>query len=750
MDQFRKRILLAAALLLSMTILSGCFFLNAMAGAFSPTQKYDPSSASETSVSETILPTTAETVIPAASDKAFTGLSATLPDDGSVILASDMYNGGTAELLRVDPQSLGYRISLYTPATGELTDAFAGTLTGPVSGNDSAYYLKRDNFTVLSSAPLVFEDRLAKTVYSFADDFSAAKIIDISAWNVCAMAFSNMDRCLYYENYSDNALYRYSIESGDSVCVYTPNTDYDSVWLESILGNAGIAVFSGVRALDRAFIDILVDLKTGAVLCEVTGDVDFYESDQGIYAVRKEDNRILVGFFDPAALTFSSCCEIDFDSYYTDMYVDGTGGRLFLCTWRDGHSYLISCYDLCSKTLVYRDPFDIDAYSSGQVPAAGEDAANDEDTANGEDAANGEDTANGEDAAAGFVGLSFGGRSPYSNESNGLMITADTKGVIRDVIFWNLGEAGTPALALADTESWDSVVCIKPGLTADSDTNAAYASSISEEFGVQVRIGEDANTSFSEYTFTEMEDEVHIYRSLCVLEETLALYPEGFFREFDDAHSDGVTFYLVERINSLYGEAYDDPYGVTSADDGKQEIAVSGSYLSAMRSTLIHEISHVIDYRLESIAYFDDVTYLDEGVWSDMNPDDFEYYYDYVDENDVGYDESGSTEYTPYSDAYLKNEYMNGLYFVSVYSKTYPTEDRACLMETVMYEGGSPDYIGGKHIQEKLVYYFSAIRAAWDSSEWPETTTWEASLDENHPLIATYQLLLENANGKAA
>jgi hypothetical protein len=80
--------------------------------------------------------------------------------------------------------------------------------------------LKRDNFTVLSSAPLVFEDRLAKTVYSFADDFSAAKIIDISAWNVCAMAFSNMDSCLYYENYSDNALYRYSIDPGTGCGLY--------------------------------------------------------------------------------------------------------------------------------------------------------------------------------------------------------------------------------------------------------------------------------------------------------------------------------------------------------------------------------------------------------------------------------------------------------------------------------------------------------------------------------------------------
>ena len=726
MIQFKKRILLIAALLLSMTCLSGCMLMYAMWGLEDPTPESTASTAPETTFTESNLPSLTEPSIPAASDGAFTGISADLPEDGSLVLASDMLNAGTAELLRVDPATLEYKISLYKPAAGEIEDAFAGTLTGPVSGSDSAYYLSRDNFTVLSSAPLVFEDRLAKTVYCFGEDFSAVKAIDISSWNMCAIVFSRTEKCLYYEDYSDSGLYRYSVESGETTPVFAPNSDYDSIWLESILENSGIAVFSGVRALDKVFVDILVDVKTGTVLCEVTGDIDFYESDQGIYAIRKDVNRILVGLFDPSALSFASCCEIDFDSYYTDMYVDASDGLLFLCTWRDGRSYLISCYDLELKSLLYRDPFDVAVYSSGQVPTEGE------------------------ETAANFIGLSFGGRSPYSTESNGLMIAADSQGVIRDVIFWNMDEAQKPSLPLTDTEDWSSVVCIKPGLTADSNSNAVYAAAISEEFGVDVRIGAEADMTFPDYTVTVMEDDVLTYRSLCMLEETLRLYPDGFFDEFDGDDSNKIIVCLVARINARDTYTIDDPCGFACSDGKSEKIVISAGYISSMRSNLVHEISHAIDYRMEDLGYYDGLSYLDEKVWADMNPDDFEYYYDYTDEDGVGYEESGSLEYTPYSDQYMRTGYTDGIYFVDSYSKTYPTEDRARLMEAALGEGTLPDYVGGKHMQEKLVYYFSAIRAVWDSSEWPAVTSWEKSLGEDYPLIPAEDLLELNENDAAA
>jgi len=405
--------------------------------------------------------------------------------------------------------------------------------------------------------------------------------------------------------------------------------------------------------------------------------------------------------------------------------MDADDGLLFLCTWRDGRSYMISCYDLALKKLVYSDPFDVAAYSSGQVPADGEETASD------------------------FVGLSFGGRSPYSKGSSSLVIAADSQGVIRDVIFWNLNEAQQTTLSLADTEDWDSVVCRKPGLTADSDTNTVYASTISEEFNVTVVISGDEDTQFTNYTVTPIEDEVVVYRSLCTLEETLSLYPDGFFSEFNGDYSNGVIIYLVERINSRYADASDDLCGFAFSEGKTYKVVVSAGYLSSMRSNLVHEISHIIDYHIEDVGYYAGLSYLDEKVWADMNPLDFDYYYDYTDENNVGYEETGDPEYTTYSDLYMQYFYTNGVYFIDTYSKTYPTEDRARLMEAALSEGHLPFYVGGKHIQEKLVYYFSAIRAVWDSSEWPAVTTWEMSLDADHPLIPADQLLERNENDAA-
>ena len=43
-------------------------------------------------------------------------------------------------------------------------------------------------------------------------------------------------------------------------------------------------------------------------------------------------------------------------------------------------------------------------------------------------------------------------------------------------------------------------------------------------------------------------------------------------------------------------------------------------------------------------------------------------------------------------------------------------------------EEGNPDYLSSQHMQEKLAYYFTCIREAFDDSDWPEQTSWEMKL----------------------
>ena len=71
------------------------------------------------------------------------------------------------------------------------------------------------------------------------------------------------------------------------------------------------------------------------------------------------------------------------------------------------------------------------------------------------------------------------------------------------------------------------------------------------------------------------------------------------------------------------------------------------------------------------------------------------------------------------------------VYFIDPYSKTYPMEDRALLMENLL--AGSSPYsycFSGEHVQEKLSWYFRFLRDTLDSGTWPASTAWENALRE--------------------
>ena len=137
-------------------------------------------------------------------------------------------------------------------------------------------------------------------------------------------------------------------------------------------------------------------------------------------------------------------------------------------------------------------------------------------------------------------------------------------------------------------------------------------------------------------------------------------------------------------------------------------------------STVIHELTHAADYRFLGEGLFS------EENWNAMNPDGFSYYYSYIDENGESYEYSGSTDYT--AEGGVPSEEV---YFIDPYSKTFPMEDRARLMENLL-SGQSP-YAGAfrsGHVQEKLTYYFRFLREILGDGTWPSSTVWETALKE--------------------
>ena len=126
--------------------------------------------------------------------------------------------------------------------------------------------------------------------------------------------------------------------------------------------------------------------------------------------------------------------------------------------------------------------------------------------------------------------------------------------------------------------------------------------------------------------------------------------------------------------------------------------------------TLFHEFSHIIDARLEWDSMIRENALYSEEAWLVLQPEGFHYAmtYNEVPEELLHFMETG--------------------YFITEYALTYPTEDRAKLMEAAM-NNFTWDFEPGSGTRTKLQYYADCIRGCFDTEGWPERTLWEQVLD---------------------
>ena len=642
-----------------------------------------------------------------------------IPDEnlseGYSLCAADMHDDNTAELLYADPLTFDYKILLYSLGTGETEDVYSGVLTAAED-----YTVSSSNFIVVNASPLIVDDIWSNTLYVFEENFAAVKAVDITDWNVCDMTYLEKDRCIVYQDSSSAGLCRYSLDTGEISDVFEDTLCYQSLYLEEILDKSNMAVYSGERISDSSRVNVLVDLSTGNAMYETAADIDFYEAGGHVYAFREDGATLAIGLFNRDSMQFDTCCEIEMDNYYVSMCVDEEEELLFICSWKDDTSYSLSCYNLAYQKLMYEDSFDISGYISDK---------NEKDDIDGiQTDTSDQEIWEGEYNSEDYITLDFSGSCFSLSEANGTLITVDSIVGLEDVVVWNLSEATVMDKDLPSSASWIGVECSGPPVTVDYTDNSEYAEALSDKYGVDILMGEDAAITFDNYEAEPMLEEGTIYRALCILEKSLSLYPDNFFRQFSDESISGISFYLVGSISPVGMNSIDDPGGFAYLNNGIQMIILNTNYTNAMQSNVCHEISHAIDKRLENLWYEGDTQYIDENKWSSFNPKGFDYYYSYLDENGKSYEYSGSDEYTSYSSSYWTDDDIDAVYFVDIYAKTYPTEDRARLMEMILAEGDIPEYMDSIHIQKKIKYYFSAIREAWDTTGWPQVTSWEEAL----------------------
>ncbi len=250
------------------------------------------------------------------------------------------------------------------------------------------------------------------------------------------------------------------------------------------------------------------------------------------------------------------------------------------------------------------------------------------------------------------------------------------------------------------------------------------AEEIEDKYGVAVVYGENIKRDLSDFEFEVCSNSGYIMNAFDTIEETLQLYPEGFFNHLEENYVRNTIIYLTGKQSPKDATVnISDSEGVTSDENGVMTIFMNISSGTLSKSTLVHELTHAIDRRL----IYDNA--LDEYRWNSYNPPGFEYYYGYVNENGEEYSSLEDYEYTSYYDNAYNDDYKD-TYFVDVYAKTWPTEDRSRLMEYLIGMDYDDNMFHSEHMRDKLEYLSDCIRNDLGTSSWPEETSWEKKLNQ--------------------
>lgn len=243
----------------------------------------------------------------------------------------------------------------------------------------------------------------------------------------------------------------------------------------------------------------------------------------------------------------------------------------------------------------------------------------------------------------------------------------------------------------------------------------ALADSIEKKYGIYIYLGYDILSSDFDYELKVCDDNDLMYTTLQMISEELAKYPGNFFKQLKTGSVRSLGIYLCDGMTAENPDAAANVIGLASSVGYERSIALDCNYGNMIRQTVHHEISHLIDsFIIEQTNFGFCQNYL--ANWEKRNPEgfgylnNFNYYYE--------------TQYI-----YFYESDPNNVYFIDSYATTNANEDRARLYEYLLAEDGN-DFYKCPHLIDKLTYRFDAIREAFDTTGWPETTFWEEKLEE--------------------
>ena len=243
-----------------------------------------------------------------------------------------------------------------------------------------------------------------------------------------------------------------------------------------------------------------------------------------------------------------------------------------------------------------------------------------------------------------------------------------------------------------------------------SQNTQQRAREISEKYGVEILIGNQCDPEgYMDYIWEQTWDEEGINMWLDYLDECLGVYPENFLSQLCYGSIQVIQIQLVTDLRPVNALEYES--GVAAFVDAQADrhyMVIDVTYNN--KGTVFHEISHIIDGRLEWDTELRENAIFSEEKWLSLQPEGFDYAYTY-----------GQMDESMYS-------YTSTGYFVYDYSLRFPTEDRATMMEEAMMNY-TVTFELNTHLYDKMDYYSKCIRDAFDTTGWPEVCPWEQILN---------------------
>ncbi len=247
---------------------------------------------------------------------------------------------------------------------------------------------------------------------------------------------------------------------------------------------------------------------------------------------------------------------------------------------------------------------------------------------------------------------------------------------------------------------------------------------IEEKHQIEIFYGEKAVRYFPDFAVTQMTDNEATINALNEIKALLDRLPEGFMKEFKSDTIKGYQIYLCSTLvqGSSYGIA--SPAAFALEYDGYQMMVLDCN-MSNINNNIAHELSHAIDNKLFNQFWNDKIDSFYSN-WDTLNPNGFEYFMAYLDEEGNEYDSYYSSEYTTFSE-----DDVNNVYFVDGYAKTFETEDRARIFEYILgnsKEVELPECFESEKIRNKINMMSEHIREGF-SSVGEEKMYWETWFD---------------------